>query len=97
MAKTAKQTAKTPVTGGNRPARVPLHTVMEVLRESHVQGDSDHFMEKAVAADAIVSIHPKTLDFVKKYIKKNNLQDHPAAKKVIVCPHPNKCPPVATD
>jgi hypothetical protein len=83
-------------TSTKKPAKVPLHAVMDVLRTIHDNGDSDHFMNAAENAGATVTIHPQTIDFVKKYIADNNLQGHPATQKVVVCPHPHHCPPASS-
>jgi hypothetical protein len=79
-------------TDSKKPAKVPLHTVMDALRTIHDNGDSDHFMQAASDAGAIVTIHPQTLNFVKGYIKDNNLAAHPATQKVVTCTHPYDCP-----
>jgi hypothetical protein len=77
-------------------AKVPLDTVMDALRTIHDKGDSDHFMEAAKAAKVGVAIPPKTINFVKNYIKENKLQSHAATKKVVLCPHPYYCPPASS-
>jgi hypothetical protein len=85
---------KQPVSRTERPAKVPLHTVMDALRTIHDKGDSDHFMKEAQEAGAVVTVHPKTLSFVKKYIKSNNLHTHAATNNVVVCKQPYNCPNV---
>lgn len=67
---------------------------MDALRTIHDQGDSDHFMGAAEAAGAVVTVHPKTLEFVKKYVKDNNLHNHAATNRVVVCKQPYNCPNV---
>ena len=84
---------KSPTSRGKRPVKVPVHMVMDALRTIHDKGDSDHFMKAAKKAEAVVTVHPKTLDFVKSYLTDNNLDNHPATKKVVACPHPYYCPP----
>lgn len=88
---------KPPVSKTTRPAKVPLHTVMDALRTIHDKGDSDHFMKAAETAGAVVTVHPHTLDFVKKYIKDNNLHTHAATHNVVVCSQPYNCPNVHQD
>jgi len=87
---------KAPTAGRARPAKVPLHAVMDALRTIHDKGDSNHFMKAAEDAGAVVTVHPKTVDFVKKYITDNKLHNYAATKKVVVCPHPYYCPPASS-
>ena len=88
---------KGPISGSKKPAKVPLHTVMDALRTIHDKGNFDHFMTAAQQAGAVVTVHPKTLDFVKKYITDNNLHSHAATKNVVVCKQPYNCPNVHND
>jgi hypothetical protein len=85
---------KPPAARTNRPAKIPLHTVMDALRTIHDKGDSDHFMKAAQEESAVVTVHPKTLSFVKKYIKDNKLHTHPATNNVVLCKEPYNCPNV---
>ena len=85
---------KAPTSGSKRPARVPLHTVMDALRTIHDKGDSDHFMTEAEKANAVVSVPPDTLKFVKQYVTQNDLHNHPATNRVVLCRQPYNCPNV---
>jgi hypothetical protein len=85
-----------PTSRTGRPAKVPLNRVMEALRAIHTEGNSDHFMQAAEEAGAVVTVHPKAADFVKKYIKDNKLHTHAALNKVVLCPHPHYCPPASS-
>lgn len=85
---------KAPTSRTNRPAKVPLHTVMDALRTIHEKGDSNHFMKEAQKEGVVVTVHPKTLDFVKKYITDNKLRAHAATNSVVVCKQPYNCPNV---
>jgi hypothetical protein len=78
-----------------RHTRVPLHTVMAVMKTIHKKGKSGHFMVSAHKAGASINVSPKTMKFVQKYVQDNNLTTHPATKGVTVCQEPYKCPNIA--
>jgi hypothetical protein len=76
----------------NRPKKVPLDIVTDAMRTIHDKHDSKQFMKEASDAGVLVTVHPKTLEFMKKYIDENNLGRFAALKKIKDCPTPNDCP-----
>jgi hypothetical protein len=76
-------------------AKVPLHTVMAVMKTIHQKGKSRHFMVSAHKAGASINVSPKTMKFVQKYVQDNNLASQTVTKGVTVCQQPYKCPNIA--
>jgi hypothetical protein len=88
--------AKASKSGQAKHTKVPLHTVMAVMKTIHKKGKSRHFMVSAHKAGAFISVSAKTMKFVQKYAQENNLAAHAATKVVTArCPQPYKCPNVA--
>ena len=74
---------------GRKAAQVPLHSVMDILHDIHAQGHGPAFMAAAEKAGAVVSVSPKTVNFVKGYLADNKLHENSAVAADVV----NACPP----
>jgi hypothetical protein len=74
---------------GSKPVKVPLHSVMHVMRAIDQLGHSDEFSKKAARREVNVTISPRTVNFVKKYLVDNALHTRSAVAAKVV----NPCPP----
>jgi len=94
MAKTAKAKAKkrgtTPakraVSGKKGELRVPMHSVVHFVRMLHDEKHAAKFAGAARASKAVVTLHPSTVRFIRKYVADNQLHQPMAAKVVDPCP-----------
>jgi hypothetical protein len=77
-----------------KPIKVPLHTVMAVMRTIHKKGKARHFMVAAHKAGAFINVHPKTMKFFQKYVQANSIAARSAADTG-ACPEPYHCPNAA--
>lgn len=82
---------------GRKPVKIPLHRVMDVLDHIDELGHSDQFKAALEKAGAFVTIHPKTVNLVKKYMATQDLhmRGKLAASVVGSCPpgqDQNSCP-----
>jgi hypothetical protein len=87
MAKKAKK-ASTPSRGGKEGLKVPMHSVVHFVRMLHDQKHAAKFLNAAKSAKAktMVTLHPSTVNFVKKYVADNKLHGPMTAKVVDPCP-----------
>ena len=90
MARTARKTRKLP-----RHPNVSLRRVMAVMRTIHNKRKSGHFMASAKRAKVKITVPPKTIRFMQKYINDNNLAAHADTKGVVLCKKPYSCPDIA--
>jgi len=58
---------------GRKPIKIPLHSVMDVVRMINDLGHSDQFREAAEKKGAFVTVHRETVNFVKDYLVDNDL------------------------
>jgi len=92
MAKRAKAKARKTAapakrkTPGKKELRVPMHSVVHFLRMLQDEKHSAKFVNAARGAKAVVTLHPSTLKFVRKYVADNKLHEPMAAKVVDPCP-----------
>lgn len=82
---------------GRKPVRVPLHSMADILGSIDKLGHSEPFKAAAQKSGAYVTVHPKTVNFVKDYMAQNNLhaQSDVAKNVVNACPQgqqPEQCP-----
>jgi hypothetical protein len=81
---------------GRRPIKIPVHSVMDVLGAIDKLGHSKKFRAAAKKSRAFMTLHPKTVNFVKDYMAKNNLHAKSAVASKVVggCPgsDPYNCP-----
>ena len=88
MAKTAKKAkkAKKAKVSEKKPLRVPMHSVVHFVKMLHDERHAAKFVKAARDSKAVLTMHPDTVDFVKKYVANNKLQGAMAAKVVDPCP-----------
>ena len=81
---------------GRKSIKISLHSVIVVLRTIDSLGHSDEFRKAAEEQGAFMTLHPKTANFVKKYLAENNLHERSNVASDIVgaCPGPDpyRCP-----
>lgn len=81
---------------GRSNVKIPLHSVMDVIKMIHDLGHGNQFRQAAVNQGAFVTLHPQTVNFVKDYLANNNLHQQSAVASDVVsgCPggDPNQCP-----
>jgi hypothetical protein len=81
---------------GRKPLKVPLHSVMDILKSIDDLGHSDKFRQAAKDKGTFVTIHPAAVNFVKDYLATNNLHErNDVARNVVgACPgdDPYNCP-----
>jgi hypothetical protein len=83
-AKKAKKAAPTPTyLRGPDPVHIPAHRVADVLKMIHKHGHTAKFKRQAKAAGAVMTLHPKTVNFVKDFVAKNAMHADPVGKQVI--------------
>lgn len=68
---------------GTRPVDIPAHRVAEVIKMIHDHGHGNKFRRQARAAGVTMSVHPKTVNFVKDFVAKNGMHAHPVGNQVI--------------
>jgi hypothetical protein len=68
--------------------QVPMHSIVHFVRMLHDEKHAAKFLNAAKASKAktMVTLHPSTVNFVKKYVGDNQLQAPMAAKVVDPCP-----------
>jgi len=81
---------------GRGSIKVPVHSVMDVLKEIDGLGHSDKFRQAAANNGAFVTLHPQTVNFIKDYLANNNLHQRSSVASDVVgaCPggDPYSCP-----
>lgn len=82
--KTAKAAKVTPTyLRGTRSVDIPAHRVSEVLAMIHDHGHSAKFRRQAKAAGAVMTLDPKTVNFVKDFVANNHMHTNAVGKQVI--------------
>jgi hypothetical protein len=83
-AKAAKKTMVTPTyLQGTKPVDIPLHRVAEVLSMIHDQGHIAKFKRQAKAAGVVMALDPKTVNFVKDFVARNQMHTHAVGRSVV--------------
>jgi hypothetical protein len=82
----AKTASRKSTTAREKPLRVPMHSVVHFVKMLHDEKHSTKFAKAARKSNAVLTMHPSTVDFVKKYVADNNLHDSMAAKVIDPCP-----------
>ena len=82
---------------GRKPLKIPLHRVMDVLDDIGALGHTDQFKQAVKDSGAFVTVHPKTVNIVKRYMSAQDLHSRSktAADVIGACPpgqDPNQCP-----
>jgi hypothetical protein len=93
MAKKAKKTKAGKVSASAKRAaadkkslRVPMHSVVHFVRMLHEEKHAVRFAKAARASRAVMTMHPSTVNFVKKFVADNKLHHAMATKVVDPCP-----------
>lgn len=84
MVKQAKITRTYPKAA--RPIKIGLHDFVQVVQTIGDERQIKKFIEAARVTNASVSLHPKTVNFVKGYITRHNLRNHPAIDRFLALP-----------
>lgn len=83
-AKGSRPTKPTPTyLKGTKPVNIPAHRVADVLAMIHKHGHGAKFKRQAKAAGVVMSLHPKTVNFVKDFVAKNEMHTNTVGKQVI--------------
>jgi hypothetical protein len=81
---TAKQKAPKPTyLRGTKPVHIPVHRVADVLKMIHEHGHSSKFKRQAKAAGVVMTLQPKTVNFVKNFVADNDMHAHPVGQQVV--------------
>jgi hypothetical protein len=82
--KTVKRVIPTPTyLTGPDPVRIPAHRVADVLALIHKHGHAAKFKRQAKAAGLHMTLDPKTVNFVKDFVAKNNIHSSAVGKQVV--------------
>lgn len=81
MAKQAK--IKPTYMKGKRPLKIALHDIVRVVKMLDDKKQTKKFQKAAKSNNAVVSVDAKTVNFVKDFMVKNNLHDHPIGKHIV--------------
>jgi hypothetical protein len=81
MAKQAK--VKPTYLKGTKPITIGLHDVMKFMRMIDEHGHTEKFEKASKKKKAFMSVHPDTVNFVKDFVVKNEMHDHPIGKHVV--------------
>jgi hypothetical protein len=83
-AKAAKKAKVTPTyLKGTKSVDIPTHRIAEVLAMIHEKGHTAKFRRQAKAAGVVMTLHPKTVNFVKDFVAKNEMHTHSVGKQVV--------------
>ncbi len=83
MAKKAKENVQPTYLKGTKSVDIPAHRVAEVLSMIHDEGHTAKFKRQAEAAGAVMTLDPKTVNFVKDFVANNDMHSHPVGKQVV--------------
>jgi hypothetical protein len=93
MAKKAKKAKKVSASAkrtgrGNekKMLRVPMHSVVHFVKMLHDEKHAAKFAKAARESKAVMTMHPSTVNFVKKFVADNELHHAMATKVVDPCP-----------
>jgi hypothetical protein len=87
-AKKASASKRTRSPKGADHAQVPMHSVVHFVRMLHDKGHAAKFIAAAKKSKAVVSVHPRHMGFVRKFLSDNQLHQGMAANVVNPCPGP---------
>jgi hypothetical protein len=63
--------------------KMELHNVVRALKAIEEEGHLDRFVRAAKRKKTSVSVDAKTVNFVKDFMVKNNMHDHPVGKHIV--------------
>jgi hypothetical protein len=78
-----KATVKPTYMKGKRPLKIALHDIVTFVKMIDDHNQIDAFQMAAKMKKAFVSVDAETVNFVKDYIVKNNLHEHPVGKHIV--------------
>jgi hypothetical protein len=68
---------------GNTPKPIAFHKVADVLDVIAKHGQSKKLRRQMKAAGHTMTLHPKTVNFIKGFLAKNNMHTDPIGRKAI--------------
>jgi hypothetical protein len=68
---------------GTKSVDIPVHRVSDVIAMIHEHGHSAKFKRQAKAAGVSMSLDPKTVNFVKDFVAKNDMHEHAIGSQVV--------------
>lgn len=68
---------------GTKSVDIPAHRVSQVLAMIHERGHTAKFRRQAKAAGLVMTLHPKTVNFVKDFVAQNDMHTHTVGRQVI--------------
>jgi len=87
MAKKAKKANKAKVTPtymkGKKPLKIGLHDVIRALKVIDDHGHMSKFKTAAKKKKAVMLVDPKTVNFIKDFMVKNDMHEHPVGKHIV--------------
>ncbi len=84
MAKTAKKTKVKPTfMKGKKPLKIGLHDVIRALKVIEEHGQMDRFTKAAKKKKARMLVEPDTVNFVKDFMAKNDMHEHPVGRHIV--------------
>jgi hypothetical protein len=93
MAKKAKAKGKTSASRKVAGAKVPMHAVVHFISMLHDRKHAAKFIAHAKRSKASITVPPKGVTFVNRFLKNHNLINERTAKGIDACPttDPWKC------
>jgi UDP-N-acetylglucosamine 2-epimerase len=82
----SKKSAKRSGTNDKKVLRVPMHSVVHFVRMLHDEKHAAKFMKEARDSNAVVTLHPDTIKFVRDFVSNNQLHHSMATKVIDPCP-----------
>ncbi|GGI26900.1 hypothetical protein [Bradyrhizobium guangdongense] len=88
MAKKAKKASKAAKKSSSttKMLRVPLHSVVHFVRMLQDEKHAANFVKAARDSNAVVALHPATVDFVRNFVADKQLHHAMVTKVVDPCP-----------
>jgi len=68
---------------GKKPLKIGLHDVIRALKVIDDHGHMSKFTTAAKKKEAVMLVDPKTVNFVKDFIVKNDMHEHPVGKHIV--------------
>ena len=68
---------------GKQPLRIALHDIVKVVKMIDEHKHTEKFLKAAKREKAFVNVDAETVNFVKDYMVKNNLHEHPVGKHIV--------------
>ena len=84
--KSASKKAKSSGSKGKKPIVVPLHSVVHFVKMLHDEGHADAFVKAAKTSKMSLTMHPESVNFVRKFLTGNELHRAMIEKVVDPCP-----------